>query len=338
MQGWIKLHRKILHSELFQNEKLLKIFIYCLTKSSHKRTECRVGRQKVQLEPGQFVFGRKKASSELNMKESTVRDYLKVLQEENVITIYSTNKFSVITVNNWAVYQSSVEGTDNKTPAIEQQNDSTSPSENQQKATYNNDLELKELKNDKESIDTTTSEHSNSEVIRFYEKNFGQMPPHIHKEIVFYITDSGDEMVIEAMKRSLYRNKANWGYVKSILQSWKNKGVGTLEEAKVEESQHSHNQFRGPSSRRRSKSSSPEWLKQKESQSTQSVNKPLRLEDVATMIKLRIKYKKEPDEIIQANCFGYNLSKDDIRDIREDLKTAEEILRSKTKLKVVGDS
>ncbi|MFP3361636.1 DNA replication protein DnaD, partial [Planococcus sp. SIMBA_143] len=56
MQGWIKLHRKILHSEIFQNEKLFKIFIYCLTKSSHKRTECRIGRQKVQLEPGEFVF------------------------------------------------------------------------------------------------------------------------------------------------------------------------------------------------------------------------------------------------------------------------------------------
>lgn len=37
-----------------------------------------MGRQKVQLEPGHFIFGRKKAVSELNMNEWTVRDYLKV--------------------------------------------------------------------------------------------------------------------------------------------------------------------------------------------------------------------------------------------------------------------
>ncbi|UOQ95094.1 hypothetical protein MUO14_09260 [Halobacillus shinanisalinarum] len=149
MQGWVKLHRKILHSEIFENEKMLKIFIYCLTKSSHKETEKRVGRQKVQLEPGQFIFGRKKAATELNMNESTVRDYLKILEEDGVITIHSTNKYSVITVDNWAIYQSNEEDSDNKGTAKEQQKDSTLPSEGPQKDTYKNDQELKEVKNAK---------------------------------------------------------------------------------------------------------------------------------------------------------------------------------------------
>ena len=45
----------------------------------------------------------------------------------------------------------------------------------------------------------------------------------------------GDELTIEAMKRSLERNKISWGYVKSILQSWMNKGIKTIEQAEAEE-------------------------------------------------------------------------------------------------------
>ena len=41
MTGWIKLHRKLLDSPIFQNEKLFKVFAYCLMKASHKdRTTC----------------------------------------------------------------------------------------------------------------------------------------------------------------------------------------------------------------------------------------------------------------------------------------------------------
>lgn len=114
MKGWIKLHRQLLCSHIFQNEKLLKIWIWCLMKATHKEKEQIVGRQKVKLKKGQFVTGRNAAAAELGMAPSTAWDYLKLLEAESCINIKSNNKFSVVTVVNWAFYQGSNENFDSK--------------------------------------------------------------------------------------------------------------------------------------------------------------------------------------------------------------------------------
>ena len=144
MQGWIKLHRQLLVSQVFDNEKLLRIWIWCLLKASHRQHVQVVGRQKVTLQAGQFVFGRKKAASELGYSESTVRDYMDLLQEMGNISIYPTNKFSLVTVTQWEFYQSEEEISDNKP-------DSKKTAKRQQKDTNKND---NNDKNDKKYKDT----------------------------------------------------------------------------------------------------------------------------------------------------------------------------------------
>lgn len=84
-KSYIKLFRKLLSSPIFENEKALKIWVWCLLKATHKEREQLVGRQVVHLEKGQFVFGRKKASEELKMKERTLYDYLKLLEQLSMI-------------------------------------------------------------------------------------------------------------------------------------------------------------------------------------------------------------------------------------------------------------
>lgn len=84
-KSWIKLYRKLLESPIFENEKALKVWIWCLVKATHKEREQLVGKQIVHLEKGQFVTGRKKASEELKMKERTVYDYLKLLEQLSMI-------------------------------------------------------------------------------------------------------------------------------------------------------------------------------------------------------------------------------------------------------------
>ncbi|MCI8411963.1 MAG: hypothetical protein HFJ40_05995 [Clostridia bacterium] len=104
-KSWIKLYRKILESPIFENEKALKVWIWCLVKATHKEREQLVGKQIVHLEKGQFVTGRKKASEELKMKDRTVYDYFKLLKELHMISIKSNNKFSIVTVEKWEDYQ-----------------------------------------------------------------------------------------------------------------------------------------------------------------------------------------------------------------------------------------
>lgn len=109
--GWIKLYRKLLHSPIFTSEKGLKVWVWCLLKASHEGYEQYVGRSLVVLKPGQFVFGRKAAGGELRMKPTTIHMWIQILQNDSYIDIKTSNKFSVISINNWNDYQ----GTDTTT-------------------------------------------------------------------------------------------------------------------------------------------------------------------------------------------------------------------------------
>lgn len=108
-QGWIKLHRKLTESSVFDNPKLLKTWIWCLCKASHTEHEVVVGKQVVNLQPGQFVFGRLKAADALKMNDRTVYDYMKMLEKMEMLRINSNNKFSVVSVENWVFYQEDTE-------------------------------------------------------------------------------------------------------------------------------------------------------------------------------------------------------------------------------------
>ena len=76
------------------------------------------------------------------MSEQTIRTCLKNLEQLGNISIKSTNRFSVLTVCNWELYQE----TDTE---INQQVTSKSPASNQQVTTYKNDKKVKNDKNEK---------------------------------------------------------------------------------------------------------------------------------------------------------------------------------------------
>lgn len=120
-KSYIKLFRKLLNSPIFENEKALKIWIWCLLKATHKERLQLVGQQEVNLEKGQFVFGRKKASEELRMTESIIYKYIKLLEKLRMINVKSNNKFSVVTVEKWEEYQIEELKSNNQVTTKEQQ-------------------------------------------------------------------------------------------------------------------------------------------------------------------------------------------------------------------------
>jgi len=105
--GWIKLHRSITDSFVFDNPDRLKFWLWCLCKASHKDRKQTVGLQEIQLTKGQFVFGRKKASTELSMDESKIYRLLKTFEKREKVEVKSNNKYSLVTVVNWSFYQGS---------------------------------------------------------------------------------------------------------------------------------------------------------------------------------------------------------------------------------------
>ena len=120
-KSYIKLFRKIIKSPIWDNEKALKIWIWCLLKATHIERDQLVGQQIIHLKKGQFVTGRESASNDLSMPGRTIYDYLKLLEKLHMISINSNNKFSVISVEKWEDYQIEELQTNNKPTTNQQQ-------------------------------------------------------------------------------------------------------------------------------------------------------------------------------------------------------------------------
>ena len=124
-------------SIVFDNPKVLKLWIWCLCKASHAEHDAIMGKQVIHLHPGQFVFGRLKASEILKMNDRTVYDYMKMLENLGMIRIDSNNKFSLITIEKWENYQGDVYDNQHQDTSI---NTTQNTIENH---TYKNDKNVK---------------------------------------------------------------------------------------------------------------------------------------------------------------------------------------------------
>lgn len=113
MEGWFKLHRKIMENPIFSDADLLRLWIFCLSKATYKYTKVMIDKQEVELYPGQFVTGRFALYADYNLgvsprkkvKDTTLWSWLKRLETYGNIDIKTTNKYSVVTVLKWHEYQ-----------------------------------------------------------------------------------------------------------------------------------------------------------------------------------------------------------------------------------------
>lgn len=107
-RGYVKLWRKSLDAGWLQNHKLWTFWTYCLMKANHRENfKVIVRNQEIILQPGQFIFGRKVAADETGLTEREIRTVLAFLANAGNLTIRTTNRFSIITIVNWPIYQSS---------------------------------------------------------------------------------------------------------------------------------------------------------------------------------------------------------------------------------------
>ncbi len=108
-RGWVKLWRKLLDSEIFQNEGVLKVAIWALLRANHREAwvPVKTGRGKtvVHLKPGQFIFGRRTAAKELKMPPSTFRNRLHFLKKARFMDHQADHHYSIGSVVNWEAYQ-----------------------------------------------------------------------------------------------------------------------------------------------------------------------------------------------------------------------------------------
>ena len=139
MNGWIKLHRKLLKNPIFYKPELLQLFIYCLLSAGHEEQRILWNGKEQVIPVGSFITGRKVLSLELGQTENKIRQNLKLLESCSIIERKTTNKFTLVKIANYCSYQT----TESEN---HQQITNKSPT-NHQQITTNKNLRTKELKN-----------------------------------------------------------------------------------------------------------------------------------------------------------------------------------------------
>jgi hypothetical protein len=108
-RGYVRLWRRFLDDGYLQNANLCVFMLWCLLKASHKQHAVTVGLQRVALEPGEFIFTLRNAAKDLKMSLKQIRVIVATLKNGEFLALKTTNKFSVITIVNWQIYQETEE-------------------------------------------------------------------------------------------------------------------------------------------------------------------------------------------------------------------------------------
>ena len=140
MSGWIKLHRKLLEWEWYDDLPTFRLFTHLLLKVNFEKKKWRG----IEILPGQIITGRKQLSEETGLTERQIRTSISRLKATNEVTTIKVKKYTVYSVLRWIDYQ---------------QNDHENDHENDQRATTTK--ERKEYKNIKGSKLTLTQREQN---------------------------------------------------------------------------------------------------------------------------------------------------------------------------------
>ncbi len=105
MQGFIKIHRKLIDNPIYKNSELLHLFLHCILKANFKDNEFLFNGKLIIIKRGSFITGRKELSKELNLSESKIYRYQHTLKNLKYINIQAFNKYSIIEVIHFAKYQ-----------------------------------------------------------------------------------------------------------------------------------------------------------------------------------------------------------------------------------------
>lgn len=125
MNGWIKIYRQLLDWEWYHDTNVVRIFLHLLLKANHKNSSF----EGKTIKRGQHVTSLSSLSRETGLTIQQTRTALNKLQMTGEVTSKTTNRYTVLTINNFDKFQSNNDETTCKT-TNEQQTNNT-PDNNQ---------------------------------------------------------------------------------------------------------------------------------------------------------------------------------------------------------------
>lgn len=125
MEGWIKIHKKMLQWEWFTDVNVAHLFVYLLLAANYEDRQWRG----MTIERGQLVTSRDHLAQATGLSVQQVRTALDKLERTGEITQKSTNKYRIVTICKYLNYQMV---DDSEQPTNNQQSTNNQPTNNQQ--------------------------------------------------------------------------------------------------------------------------------------------------------------------------------------------------------------
>lgn len=203
MDGWIKLHRKLIEWEWYDDINVKVLFLHLLLTANH---EDKKWRGKTILR-GQRLTSIEHLAEETKLTPQKVRTALNKLKTTNEITYTSTNKNTLVTIEKYEDYQNT-KNEDNKQDNTQSNNETTNSQQtnNNQITTNKNEKNIKNDKNERINIkenkkrktfEDVFTENSFSEELKNTLKDFIDMRKTIKKPM----TSKAIELLIRNLNK-----------------------------------------------------------------------------------------------------------------------------------------
>ncbi|HDU4165185.1 TPA: DnaD domain-containing protein, partial [Staphylococcus aureus] len=265
MTGWISIDRSIQNHWLFKEKRTFSKFeawIYLLMEANHSKAKVPIGNQIVTVERGQRLTSILTLSDLFNWSRFKVKTFLDLLESDGMLEVKTTSKYTLITIVNYDFYQSeqgrNQHQNDIKPTSKQHQSNINPTSKQHQTNTNNNDNKDNNEKN-------VNNEKKKAAAFDFFQDNgFGFITPYNLDDLNYYLDsfeNDSDEIVTASLKIAKDRNKVTWGYAKSILNTWLNANLKSIEQVRAFEKQQieSKKQTYKPHVKQ-SKEKMPKWL------------------------------------------------------------------------------
>jgi hypothetical protein len=153
VQGWISLHRKLLHWKWYKIEHMTKLFIHLMLRANRLRGESRG----IIIKPGQFATSLNELSKDTGISVRSIRTCLKRMSVTKEIDMEATNLGRIITVRNFLKYQQLESGVDYNNEESDRYatNESTKKATNESTNENNSEMPIETVEMEKLNVKAT---------------------------------------------------------------------------------------------------------------------------------------------------------------------------------------
>ena len=178
VEGWLKLYRSIQNHWLWEDKPFSRgqAFVDLLLMANHKDNKILFNGELIEIKRGSRITSLRQLSDAWGWSTTKVKKFLELLEKENMITVKSDNKKTLVTIENYGVYQEV--GNTEETQEKQQSNTEVTQKKNKKNS---KEIQKKTNKNDKEYIKNVKEGEEGKEEVPSLPPLFFSTP--IHKKI-----------------------------------------------------------------------------------------------------------------------------------------------------------